>query len=119
MADLTQILSSSYLAAGSNISRGGKYVDVDPAMFEGSWRGKYANGQSFTVSISNLKGFRAKAKYQSGSIVKYQDVLIRDNAFRVGDSKFTLTKPGTAQVKTVMSNGLGSTLETAYAKQGA
>ena len=50
--------------------------------------GKYGNGQSFDVSISNVDGFRAKVKYQSGSTVKYQDVLIKDSSFRIGDSKF-------------------------------
>jgi hypothetical protein len=112
MADIMGILSSNYLTVGTNVNiSGSKYVNVDPAAFEGNWTGKYANNQSFTVSISNVTGFRAKAKYQSGSTVKYQDVLIKDNAFRIGDSKFTVTRAGVAQLKTVMTN-------TAYAKQG-
>jgi hypothetical protein len=121
MADILGIISSNYLTVGSNVNiSGSKYVNVDPAAFEGSWTGKYANNQSFTVSISNVTGFRAKAKYQSGSTVKYQDVLIKDNAFRIGDSKFTLTRAGVAQLKTVMTNPANGsqTLETAYAKQG-
>ena len=121
MADILGIISSNYLTVGNNVNiSGSKYVNVDPAAFEGSWTGKYANNQSFTVSISNVTGFRAKAKYQSGSTVKYQDVLIKDNAFRIGDSKFTLTRAGVAQVKTVMTNPAtgASTLETAYAQQG-
>lgn len=113
MADLLQVLSSSYVAAGSHIPQAGKYVDVDPAAFEGTWNGKYADGKRFAISVSNVNGFRAKARYDYEGTVKYQDVLIKNNAFRIGDSKFTLTRPGTAQVKTVM----GSTLETAYAKQ--
>ena len=121
MADIMSILSSNYLTVGStfNVSSS-KYVIVDPASFQGSWTGKYANNQSFTVSISNVTGFRAKAKYQSGSTVKYQDVLIKDNAFRIGDSKFTVTRAGVAQLKTVMTNPANGsqTLETAYAKQG-
>jgi hypothetical protein len=121
MADILGIISSNYLTVGNNVHiSGSKYVNVDPAAFEGSWTGKYANNQSFTVSISNVTGFRAKAKYQSGSTVKYQDVLIKDNAFRIGDSKFTVTRAGVAQLKTVMTNpATGSqTLETAYARQG-
>ena len=121
MADIMSILSSNYLTVGSNVNvSGSKYVNVDPASFQGSWTGKYANGQSFTVSISNVSGFRAKAKYQSGSTVKYQDVLIKDNAFRIGDSKFTLTRAGVAQLKTVTTDPAtgASTLETAYAHQG-
>ena len=121
MADILGILSSNYLTVGNNVNiSGSKYVNVDPAAFEGNWTGKYANNQSFTVSISNVTGFRAKAKYQSGSTVKYQDVLIKANAFRIGDSKFTVTRAGVAQLKTVMTNPAtgAQTLETAYAKQG-
>jgi hypothetical protein len=120
MADLLQILSSNYVAAGSlSAAPGKKYVNVDPALFEGTWRGKYADGKAFSVSVTNVSGFRAQAKYESGGTVKYQNVLIAgDNSFRVGDSKFTLTRPGTAQVKTVMAGANGSSsLETAYAKQ--
>jgi len=51
--------------------------------------------------------------------VKYQDVLIRDNAFRVGDSKFTLTGNGKAQIKTVQTDPStgASLIDTAYATQ--
>jgi hypothetical protein len=117
LADLLQALSSGYVKAGQNIPQPGKYVDVEPATFEGAWRGKYANGKRFTITVSNVNGFRAKAKYEYEGEVKYQDVLIKNNAFRVGDSKFMLTRQGTAQVKTVMGNASGSSMETAYAKQ--
>lgn len=86
-------------------------------MYEGNWTGKYANNDSFSIQVSNVVGFRAKARYQSGATVKYQDVLIRDNSFKIGDSKFTLTKQGTAQIKTVMTTNGTQSLETAYAKQ--
>ena len=120
MADIYGILSSNYLTVGSSNLSGSKYVDVDPAAFQGTWSGKYADNKSFTVTISNVIGFRAKAKYQSGATVKYQDVLIKDNAFRVGDSKFAVTRAGVAQLKTVMTDPASGaqTLETAYAKQG-
>jgi hypothetical protein len=120
VADILNIISSNYLTVGQSVNiSSSKYVNVDPAAFEGSWTGKYANNQSFTVSISNVTGFRAKAKYQSGATVKYQDVLIKDNAFRIGDSKFTVTRPGVAQLKTVMTNPANGaqSLETAYAHQ--
>ena len=120
MVDLTQILSANYLAVGTANLSAGKYVNVDPANFEGDWTGRYANGQSFDILVSNVNGFRAKVKYQSGSVVKYQDVLIKNNAFRVGDSKFALTKQGVAKVSTVLANAAGgSSLETAFAKQNA
>ena len=121
MADIMSILSSNYTTVGQNVNLNtGKYVDVDPKAFEGTWTGNYANQKPFSVTISNVNGFRAKAKYQYGTTIKYQEVLIKNNAFRVGDSKFVLTKAGTAQVSTVMTNAAtgASTLETAYVHQG-
>lgn len=120
MADLLQIISSNYVAMGSlNATAGKRYENVDPALFEGTWRGKYADGKAFAVQVSNVQGFRATAKYEAGGVAKYQNVLIAsDGTFRVGDTKFTLTKPGTAEIKTVMmKDGQPSTIETAYAKQ--
>lgn len=121
MGDILSTLSSNYLTVGSNPTvAGSKYVNVDPATFQGTWTGKYAKGTTFTVTISNVTGFRAKVKYQSGPTVKYQDVLIKDSAFRIGDSKFTLTRAGKAQIKTVMTDPASGaqSLETAYASQG-
>jgi hypothetical protein len=120
MADVLSILATNYTTVGQNVNLStGKYVDVDPKAFEGTWSGKYANQKPFSVTISNVNGFRAKAKYQYGTTVKYQDVLIKNNSFRVGDSKFSLTKAGTAQVNTVMSDPAtgASTLEKAYVYQ--
>ena len=67
----------------------------------GSWTGKYADNKTFKITISNVTGFRAKVQYQSGGTNKYQDVLIKDNSFRIGDTKFTLTSNGKAQIKNV------------------
>ena len=119
MADIFGIISAGYVKVGTTLPSKTPYVAVDPPTFQGTWTGKYANNQQFTVSVSNVVGFRAKVKYQSGSTVKYQDVLIKDNAFRIGDSKFTVTKPGKAQIKTVVTSPVdGSTvLDTAYANQ--
>ena len=119
MADLYSILQSGYVAAGSNVNYSkGPYVPVDAASYEGNWSGKYANNDSFNIQVSNVVGFRAKVRYQSGTTMKYQEVLIRDSSFRIGDSKFTLTKQGTAQIKTVMASPTGGqSLETAYATQ--
>jgi hypothetical protein len=120
MADVMSILSSNYLTVGANVNiSGSKYVNVDPASFEGSWTGKYSDGKSFAVSVSDVSGFRAKVKYQSGSTTNYQDVLIKDNAFRIGDSKFILQRAGVAQIKTVTTDpASGATsLLTAYANQ--
>ena len=120
MADLLATISSNYVAMGSLYGTAGKkYENVDPSLFEGTWRGKYADGKSFAVGVSAVNGFRATARYESNGTVKYQNVLIaNDGTFRVGDTKFRLTKPGTAEIKTVMmKDGQPSTIETAYAKQ--
>ena len=125
MADLTSILSASYKSAGLSAPSKTKYVAVDPKLYQGTWTGKYANHKSFTITVSNVNGFRAKVKYQSDTTIKYQDVLIKDHSFRVGDTKFTLTKAGTAnkagtaQIKNVVTDpATGSTfLDTAIATQ--
>ena len=119
MATILNILSSNYLAAGMNVASTSKYVDVDPKKFQGSWTGKYSDNASFSFQISNVSGYKATVKYQSGSTIKYQDVLIRDNSFRIGDSKFTLARSGVAQVRTVVTSPVNgsNTLTTAYAQQ--
>ena len=117
MADVTSILSASYKSAGLSVPSRTKYVAVDPSLYQGTWTGTYPDKKTFSISISNVSGFRAQAKYQSGGTVKYQSVLIKDNSFRVGDTKFILTKVGSAQVKNVITDpATGSTyLDTATA----
>jgi hypothetical protein len=117
MADLMSILSANYKAVGLTVPSNTPYVAVDPALYEGSWTGKYADNKTFTINVSNVTGFRAKVQYQSGATNKYQEVLIKDNAFRIGDTKFTLTGYGKALIKNVVSDAAtGSTyLDQAYA----
>ena len=120
MADITSILSASYKSNVLSTARSNsKYVPVDPTLYQGSWTGKYANNKSFTISVTNVTGFRAKVRYSSEGTNKYQEVLIRDNSFRVGDTKFTLTGQGKAQIKNVVTDpASGQTyLDTAYATQ--
>jgi hypothetical protein len=115
MADVMSILSSSY--ATQTPITAGKYVNVDPATFQGSWTGTYANKKTFKIDVSQVSGFRAQVKYQSGETVKFQQVLIKDNAFRVGDTKFQLTGNGKATIKNAVTDpATGSTyLDTANA----
>src|SRR5215208_4202225 len=119
MADMMGILSSNYKAVGSAVPSTTKYVAVDPALFQGTWTGTYANKKTFTITVSDVNGFRAQVKYQSGSTVKYQAVLIKDKSFRIDDTKFMLTKHGIAQIKSVVTDpATGSTfLDSAVAKQ--
>ncbi|MDB5624870.1 MAG: hypothetical protein JWR73_672 [Tardiphaga sp.] len=120
MADILSTLATNYRAAGSTVPSKTPYFDVDPANFEGKWSGKYADNKSFSVTVSNVSGFRAKVKYESAGTVKYQDVLIRDNSFRVGDTRFSLQSNGKAQIKNAVSDPAtgGSYLDTAYASRG-
>lgn len=118
MSDVTNILAAAYKSSTlSTAHSNSKYVAVDPKLYEGTWSGKYANSKSFSVTVSNVSGFHAKARYQSDGTVKYQDVLIKDSAFRVGDTKFMLTSTGKALIKNVVSDAAsGQTyLDTAYA----
>ena len=120
MGNVMSILAASYKASVLNVAHSNsKYVAVDSSLYEGTWTGKYANNKSFTISVSNVSGFHAKVRYQSEGASKYQEVLIKDNSFRIGDTKFTLTKAGTAQIKNVITDpATGSTLlDTAYATQ--
>jgi hypothetical protein len=119
MADVTSILSASYKSAGLSIPSKTKYVAVDPTLYQGTWTGTYPDKKTFSIAVSDVSGFRAQVKYQSGSTVKYQSVLIKDLSFRVGDTKFTLTKLGSAQIKNVVTDpATGSTyLDTAVATQ--
>ena len=96
MGDIMSILSANFKAVGTSVPSRTPYVAVDPAAYQGTWTGKYANNKSFTITVSNVSGFRAKVQYHSDGTNKYQDVLIKDNSFRVGDTKFTLLAPATA-----------------------
>ena len=118
MADLFSILSNSYKTAPTPSSSQTKYVPVDSAHYNGTWKGAYSSGEKFSFAISDVQGFRAKVKYQGGTgPVLFQDVLIKDNSFRIGDTKFLLKKIGHAQIKTVVTNPAtgGTVLNTAYA----
>jgi hypothetical protein len=119
MADILSILSANYKSAGLSVPSKTAYVAVDPQLYQGTWSGTYADRKTFKLTVSDVSGFRAQAKYQSGTTVKYQSVLIKDKSFRIGDTKFTLTKAGTAQIKNVITDpATGSTyLDTATATQ--
>ena len=119
MADVLSILSSSYKAAGLTVPSKTKYVAVDPTLYQGAWTGKYSDGKKFSITISQIDGFRAQVHYESGSTSQYQQVLIKDSSFKFGNTKFTLTGAGQAQVKNVVNDpATGSTyLDTAVAKR--
>ena len=119
MADLMGIIAANYKTVGMTVPTKTPYVPVDPTLYQGNWTGKYANNKSFKITVSNIVGFRAKVQYQSGNTNKYQEVLIKDQSFRIADTKFTLTKTGKAQIKNVITDPAtgGTLLDTAYATQ--
>src|SRR5258707_15213614 len=121
MSDVMSILSANFKAVGLAVPSKTSYVAVDPKLYQGSWTGKYANNKTFTITVSNVKGFRAKVHYQSDTTSKYQDVLIKDQSLRIGDTKFTLTEAGKALIKNVVTDpATGSTyLDQAYATQSS
>jgi hypothetical protein len=104
MGDIMSILGNSYAAAALSPPSNTPYTNVDPTLYQGTWSGTYSNNSKFQISVTEVNGFRAQVKYQSGATVQYQSVLIKDNSFRFGDTKFTLTAKGTADVRNVVTD---------------
>jgi hypothetical protein len=103
MSDIFSVIQSAYASAPltpSNV----KYTPVDPTSYQGTWSGTYSNNQKFEFTISNVNGFRAQVKYQSGGTTQYQQVLIGNSSFRIGDTKFVLTKTGQATVANAVTD---------------
>jgi hypothetical protein len=98
MTDIASILSSAYKAVGASttIPSHTKYVAVDPKLYQGTWSGTYADKKTFKITVLNVNGFRAQVKYESAGTVKFGTALIKDNSFRIGDTKLTLLKAATA-----------------------
>ena len=72
MGDIMSILQSSYSTASLNTTSNTPYTAVDPTLYQGSWSGTYSNNKKFDISVTEVNGFRAQVKYQSGSTVQYQ-----------------------------------------------
>jgi hypothetical protein len=121
MADMMSILAANYKAVGLTVPSKTPYVAVDPAQYQGDWTGKYPDNKTFKITVSNVSGFRAKVHYQSAGTSKYQEVLIKDQSFRVGDTKFQLVGNKTALIKNVITDpSSGQTfLDQAYATHAA
>jgi len=103
MSDIYSVLQSAYATAPLN-TVATKYTPVTASSYQGTWTGTYSNNQKFEFTISNVNGFRAQVKYQSGSTVQYQQVLIGNSSFRIGDTKFTLTGSGTATIANAVTD---------------
>jgi hypothetical protein len=106
--NIMSILQSSYSAASqqSLIPVGAKFATIDPTKYTGTWTGKDSTGQAFSLVISKVSGYRANVTYQSAAGgLQYQRVFISTNSsFRIGNSSFTLTGDGTAQMNTILTD---------------
>lgn len=103
MSDIMSVIANSYATAPLTPTTT-KYANVDPKQYEGTWEGAYSNNQKFKITISDVNGFRAQVKYQSGTTTQYQQVLIGNSSFRIGDSKFVLTGTGKALVANAVTD---------------
>ena len=122
MSSIMSILQSAYAAAPQPLfAPGTKFAtNVTPSQWQGTWTGKDYNNQPMTFSITKVSGYRANVTFQSASGMQYQKVFIAaNNSFRIGNSSFTLTGDGVAQIKTVVTNPNDGTqtLQTAYVNQ--
>ncbi len=105
MSNIFSVLQSAYASAPQATPSSSKpYTNVDPKSYQGSWQGTFSNNQKFELTISQVHGFRAQVKYQSGGTVQNQQVLIKDSSFRIGNTKFALSGTGKAQVGTVITD---------------
>ena len=104
MSDIMSVLQNAYATAPLTPTNT-KYTPVDPKSYLGTWSGTYSNNQKFELTISDVNGFRAQVKYQSGSTVQYAQVLIGNgSSFRIGNSKFVLTGAGKATVANAVTD---------------
>jgi hypothetical protein len=103
MSDIYSVLQSAYATAPLTPTTT-KYTPVDPSSYQGTWSGTSSNNQKFEFTISDVNGFRAQVKYQSGSTTQYQQVLIGNSSFRIGDTKFVLTANGKALVANAVTD---------------
>jgi len=122
VSSIMSILQSAYAAAPQPLfAPGTKFTtNVDPSQWQGTWTGKDYNNQPVTFSITKVSGYRANVTFQSASGLQYQKVFIAaNNSFRIGNSSFTLTGNGVAEIKTVVTNPNNGTqtLQTAYVNQ--
>jgi len=106
MSDIMSILQTSYAAAPQSlISPGDKFANVDPTQYQGTWTGKDYKNQPISISITKISGYRANVTLQSASGLQFQRALITTKGtFRIGDSQFTLTGNGVAQINTIVTD---------------
>jgi hypothetical protein len=103
MSDIMSALQNAYATAPLSPTNT-KYTPVDPKSYQGTWTGRYSNNEKFELTVSNVNGFRAQVKYQGGGTTQYQQVLIGNSSFRIGNTKFALTGSGQATVANAVTD---------------
>jgi hypothetical protein len=108
MSSIMSVLQSAYSASATTqslISPGDKFAAVDPTQYQGSWTGKDYKNQPVTISITKISGYRANVTLQTSAGLQFQRALITTKGtFRIGDSQFTLTATGKANISTIVTD---------------
>ena len=107
MADIMSILQSAYAATPQSlISPGSKFANVDPTKWAGTWTGTDDKKQPVTVSITQVKGFRANVTVNdvSDGLQNTRAFITTKNTFRIGSSQFALTGTGKAVLTTIVTD---------------
>ena len=107
MADIMSILQSAYAATPQSlIAPGSKFANVDPTKWSGTWTGTDDKKQPVTVSINQVKGFRANVTVNdvSDGLQNTRAFITTKNTFRIGSSQFALTGTGKAVLTTIVTD---------------
>jgi hypothetical protein len=117
--NIFSILQSSYQPASQvSIPPGSKFAPVNAATFQGTWTGTDSNGKPVTLTISNISGYRANARFQSadGGLQNARVYINTQGVFRMGNSQMTFTGSGKMTINTVITDPTtgNQSMETDY-----
>jgi hypothetical protein len=117
--NIFSILQSSYQPASQvSIPPGSKFAPVNAATFQGTWTGTDSNGKPVTLTISNINGYRANARFQSadGGLQNARVYINTQGVFRMGNSQMTFTGSGKMTINTVITDPTtgNQSMETDY-----
>ena len=117
--NIFSILQSAYQPATQvSIPPGSKFAPVNPATFQGTWSGKDSNGKAVTLTISNISGYRANARFQTadGGQQNARVYINTNGVFRMGDSQMQFTGNGKMTINTVITDPTtgNESMETDY-----
>jgi hypothetical protein len=120
--NIFSILQSAYQPATQvSIPPGSKFVPVNASTFQGTWTGTDSNGKPVTLTISNIQGYRANARFQTadGGLQTGRVYINSNGIFRIGDSQMQLTSAGKMTISTVITDPTtgNQSMETDYVTQ--